>query len=153
MAVSVCMARAGSFPFGEWSALRRGGAKTLFYWGDATDSVTISLFEWFRPAWERVHEVGLLKPNPYGLYDAMGNAIESIHPESWECQRDDYRADECWIKEQLRQHEPITQCSYVQKNDRKGHPELPFEFRKECSPSFLAKEYRGFRRVRQIFLE
>lgn len=59
----------------EWEYACRAGSTTDFHWGDSPD-------EWDRYAWhdrnsdDRVHVVGMRKPNRWGLYDMTGQVFE-----------------------------------------------------------------------------
>lgn len=61
----------------EWQALQRCGQASDFFWGNDetgafkyvhTDNITK----------DYIHKVGLLEPNPCGLYDVYGNADEKV---------------------------------------------------------------------------
>jgi len=59
----------------EWEIACRAGTDTMYYWGD----VLTPEHAWFTVGSTTdysIHEVGLLKPNGYGLYDMAGNACE-----------------------------------------------------------------------------
>lgn len=131
----------------EWVALQRGASKKDYYWGNDTDSLTISQYEWYRSAKERVHDVGLLKPNPYGLYDVMGNAVEYTL-QGRECVSKDEKSRECFIKDDLKQHEAKGVCyTRIKYNaDRKIQT-------KECRVGFSINEFWGFRLVRPLFID
>jgi formylglycine-generating enzyme len=63
----------------EWEFACKGGRTTAFYWGNA--EADFRDFEWAKEgatATESapLHPVGMKKPNPFGLYDIMGNARE-----------------------------------------------------------------------------
>lgn len=59
----------------EWEYACRAGTETVYYWGD--DSTDIGSFCWMAAnSGYRLHPVGELQPNPWGLYDMLGNAIE-----------------------------------------------------------------------------
>ncbi|PBC74823.1 SUMF1/EgtB/PvdO family nonheme iron enzyme [Fibrobacter intestinalis] len=132
----------------EWVALQRGGSKKDYYWGNETDSLTISQYEWYKPRKERVHEVGLLKPNPYGLYDVMGNATESILHQGRECLSSDESSNECWMKNNLMQHEAEEFCyTHIKYKADKEKTVV-----KECDLRYKKNPFRGFRLVRQIFV-
>lgn len=67
----------------EWEYACRAGTGTAYYWG--VDSTGIGSYCWMvSNSGLRLHPVGELEPNPWGLYDMLGNAIElcedSYHP-------------------------------------------------------------------------
>ena len=62
----------------EWEYAARGGTTTQFYWGDKIDN---SYVWYFGTSNYKTHPVGSKKPNPFGLYDVMGNVWEWV--EDW----------------------------------------------------------------------
>lgn len=82
----------------EWENIARAGTTSEYYWGDGLGHDNAIVFGYFDieglrlrlgyPAssyvddprsdvkWGRVYPVGLFKPNPWGLYDVIGNAAE-----------------------------------------------------------------------------
>jgi formylglycine-generating enzyme required for sulfatase activity len=68
----------------EWEYAARAGTETATYNGDldmlssdCTDSAVLDPIAWHDCDCDRrPHEVGLLQPNPWGLYDMLGNAQE-----------------------------------------------------------------------------
>lgn len=56
----------------EWEYAARGGTSTRYYWGDKIDQWE----EYEVVAMDKVFDVGTKKPNPFGLYDMLGNAAE-----------------------------------------------------------------------------
>lgn len=57
----------------EWEYAARGGTTTQFYWGDKIDDDYVW---YFGTSDYKAHPVGLKKPNPFGLYDILGNVWE-----------------------------------------------------------------------------
>jgi len=62
----------------EWEYACRGGTDTVYFWGDEYVPMPKNEYGWCGIATEQciTHEVGLLKPNPYGIYDMAGNVHE-----------------------------------------------------------------------------
>ena len=59
----------------EWEYAARAGTTTAFYWGD--DGSQVGQYEWFgKNADFKYQKVGKKKPNPWGLYDILGNVAE-----------------------------------------------------------------------------
>jgi formylglycine-generating enzyme required for sulfatase activity len=60
---------------GEWEYTCRAGTMTSRFFGD--DDSMLGEYAWFsRNADDRLWPVGLLKPNPWGLFDVLGNGLE-----------------------------------------------------------------------------
>lgn len=69
----------------EWEYAARGGVETQFPFAD--DAVGLDFFAWFKENSKgKTHEVGTREPNPFGLYDMLGNVFEYC-VDSW---YDDY---------------------------------------------------------------
>jgi formylglycine-generating enzyme required for sulfatase activity len=62
----------------EWEYAVRGGTKTAYYWGDRYDSKMA--------ANDQFKRMGSYPPNPYGLYDMLGNIGEWVE----DCWHEDY---------------------------------------------------------------
>ena len=61
----------------EWEYACRAGTKTRFSYGDDPDYSQLTDYAWYRQnAGFTTHPVGQKKPNPWGLYDMLGNAWE-----------------------------------------------------------------------------
>ncbi len=59
----------------EWKQLFRAGAESTYWWGD--DPTVVRIVAWCREnSDDRIHPVGLQKPNTWGLYDLLGNVWE-----------------------------------------------------------------------------
>ena len=57
----------------EWEYACRAGTRTTYFWGDKFDGK----FAWMRlTSDETLQPAGKLKPNPWGLYDMIGNVWE-----------------------------------------------------------------------------
>lgn len=74
-----------TFPWEEeWEGACRAGSTTPYFWG--TDPDEADEYAWHAGNSDgRVHEVGQLKPNAWGLYDMIGNV--------WEWCRDEWTPD------------------------------------------------------------
>ncbi len=60
----------------EWEYAARGGTRSPFYFGEAAEK-RLGLFAWYdKNAGNRQRVVGSRKPNPFGLYDMLGNVWE-----------------------------------------------------------------------------
>jgi formylglycine-generating enzyme required for sulfatase activity len=61
----------------EWEYAARAGTTTKYFWGDAADPKTVSEYCWWQNNSDfKYQKVGKKKPNPWGLYDILGNVIE-----------------------------------------------------------------------------
>jgi formylglycine-generating enzyme required for sulfatase activity len=61
----------------EWECAARAGTTTRFSYGDDTNEVSLSEYAWhMMNAGLTVHPVGQKLPNPWGLYDMIGNVFE-----------------------------------------------------------------------------
>ena len=74
----------------EWEYASLAGRTALFHWGYDTAQATFQQYEWNKPMTQtaetclalggdgkyHAQQVGLLKPNPWGLYDTHGNVFE-----------------------------------------------------------------------------
>jgi formylglycine-generating enzyme required for sulfatase activity len=62
----------------QWEFACRAGTTSKYYWGD--DTSFANQYEWYFP---NVHNadtaVALKKPNGFGLYDMLGNAMEFVN--------------------------------------------------------------------------
>lgn len=59
----------------EWEFAARGGSKSVYFWGD--DPAKADEYAWFEGnSDKKPHPTGEKKPNPYGLFDILGNAAE-----------------------------------------------------------------------------
>jgi formylglycine-generating enzyme required for sulfatase activity len=59
----------------EWEYACRAGKETPYFFG--TDDKEINDYAWFKSNSEdKYHKTGLKKPNPWGLYDILGNVME-----------------------------------------------------------------------------
>jgi formylglycine-generating enzyme required for sulfatase activity len=61
----------------EWEKAARGGKDTTFFWGN--DGSKASDYAWYSGnSYYKTWPVGEQKPNPYGLYDIVGNVWEWV---------------------------------------------------------------------------
>jgi formylglycine-generating enzyme required for sulfatase activity len=59
----------------EWEYACRAGKETPYFFGE--DEKDLSEYAWFKNNGEgKYHKTGLKKPNPWGLYDILGNVRE-----------------------------------------------------------------------------
>lgn len=63
----------------EWEYAARGGANTIYYWGNEFSNDHInSMGAEGRDQWEYASPVGSFSPNQFGLYDMIGNVWEWV---------------------------------------------------------------------------
>jgi formylglycine-generating enzyme required for sulfatase activity len=59
----------------EWEYACRAGSQTAYFFGN--DPVQLSQYAWYKSnSNKKYQKVGLKKPNPWGLYDILGNVSE-----------------------------------------------------------------------------
>ena len=90
----------------EWEYACRAGTTTRFYWGE--DKTNYEDYEWRREnADGTTHPVGQKKPNPWGLFDMLGNVQEWCSDEAGRYKREsqtDPIAPESGDEDPLRVH-------------------------------------------------
>lgn len=69
----------------EWEYAARGGSTSSYPWGDNVSELT--LHAWSKANAENTNNVGLKKPNSFGLHDMIGNVSEWTQ----DCWNDNYR--------------------------------------------------------------
>ena len=63
----------------EWELAARAGSTTRWFFGDGEEH--LRHFAWCAiNSGDRLHRVGMLRPNPLGLFDILGNTSEWCHP-------------------------------------------------------------------------
>lgn len=63
----------------EWEYAARGGTTTKYYWGDELSHGHLNYMGIEgKDQWEWTSPVGSFSPNPYGLYDMLGNVWEWV---------------------------------------------------------------------------
>ncbi|MEX2594305.1 MAG: SUMF1/EgtB/PvdO family nonheme iron enzyme [Anditalea sp.] len=59
----------------EWEYAARAGENTTYFFGDNPDE--LDQYAWYaKNSSDVTHEIGQKKPNPWGLYDILGNVME-----------------------------------------------------------------------------
>ena len=62
----------------EWEYAARAGAKAAYFFGESPDK--LKEYAWFEANSDQMtHEVARKKPNPWGLYDMLGNVREWVY--------------------------------------------------------------------------
>jgi len=69
----------------EWEYVARAGTTTTYHWGDSNRKISDYAWHGYNSD-GKVHPVGELKPNPWGLYDIHGNVWEWVE----DCYHENY---------------------------------------------------------------
>ncbi len=79
----------------EWEYACRAGTESAYWWGEYANTDSMSRYAWYigNSGYE-IHPVAQKKPNPFGLYDMIGNAYEWCH--DW--YSDDYPYSTCLFR-------------------------------------------------------
>lgn len=81
----------------EWEYAARAGTTTTYYWGDEGEEEAISKYEVYRAG--IIQPVGQLEPNPWGLYDMLGNTWEWVY--DWYKPYDQYAGEDGVIPKRI----------------------------------------------------
>ena len=70
----------------EWEYAARAGTTTAYWFGQGADDAELKLYLWYLfSSGEQTHPVAEKPPNPWGLYDILGNVLEWVsdgyHPD------------------------------------------------------------------------
>ncbi len=86
----------------QWEFACRAGTTSEYFWGDSAERS--GEFGWFdMNANGKTHEVGVLQPNPWGLYDIVGNLWEWCQ-DVWHSDYDGApNTDEAWMTDEALQ--------------------------------------------------
>ncbi len=60
----------------EWEYAARAGTVSRFYWGEDLANILIEAYAWYEGNATSTMDVGGKSPNPWGLYDVLGNVSE-----------------------------------------------------------------------------
>jgi formylglycine-generating enzyme required for sulfatase activity len=75
----------------EWEYVTRAGTTTEYFFGD--DSAKLPDYAWFEiNSSEQTAPIGLKKPNPWGIYDIVGNVWEWCE-DAWKSDYNDFSPD------------------------------------------------------------
>ena len=133
----------------EWEYACRAGTKTAWSFGD--DENAIGDYAWYRgKTWDigerYAHQVGLKKPNAFGLYDMHGNVYEWCH----DCYGEDYYKQS---PEQDPQG-PATRDRLMSRVQRGGSWNYNTRYTRSANrgydPPFYRHFHNGFRVVREL---
>ena len=121
----------------EWEYACRAGTATA--WSFGNDEGQLQEYAWYR---DGMHAVGLKRPNPWGLYDMYGNAMEWV--QDW------YDRQYYAVSPDLDPLGPMSGSCRVQRGGSAGHSagalRSAFRF---CNSEYVEVSYMGGRLLRE----
>ena len=144
----------------EWGALQQAGSQDDFFWGnDNLLSGVVTKYEQIFGDSSRsfCYASGEKDPNPFGLYDVYGNALEYVLIKNDDASENYSHALECRVSQEYDQS-PACQLFFkmvkVEESKKKKICEGTFNedgtLIERCSPYKQKKYVKGFRLVRKL---